>query len=144
MTTGLTGKLRDDFLYPYQLFFDIGCGLTVLEFDDLPNNVNELLADLDLSGFCDEEIESAFPSEMKALKNTITVEEIRALLERESQKPHDDYIRLMLDGFTNQFEKSSLMRDTVSSLVKDGSDFRLLKYQGVQSGEVFSFKWNTR
>ena len=77
--TGLVGKLRSNYIYPYHVFFDIGCGQTVLEFEDLPDNVSEILKDIDLSEFNSSDIEDEFPTDLSSVENKISVEEIQKI-----------------------------------------------------------------
>lgn len=62
MTSGVIGKLKQDYLYPQYMFFDAGCGQTVLEFDqELPEDWEQVLDRISAEPFNDPELDAMLP-----------------------------------------------------------------------------------
>lgn len=74
-TSGLVGKLKDDYLYPQHLFSDGGCGQLVMEFDQpLPENWEQIFLEVANEPFEDPELNAMLPNEVFDYQQAFTVE----------------------------------------------------------------------
>lgn len=98
MTSGVVGKLKEDYLYPQYLFFDAGCGQTVLEFDqELPENWEQVYQKVANEPFEDPELDALLPDEVFQFEQAFTLDKqletyIKNIQQYKETGIDDDYI----------------------------------------------------
>lgn len=98
MTSGVVGKLKEDYLYPQYLFFDAGCGQTVLEFDqELPENWEQVYQKVANEPFEDPELDALLPGEVFQFEQAFTLDKqletyIKNIQQYKETGIDDDYI----------------------------------------------------
>lgn len=98
MTSGVVGKLKEDYLYPQYLFFDAGCGQTVLEFDqELPENWEQVYQKVANEPFEDPELDALLPDEVYQFEQAFTLDKqletyIKNIQQYKETGIDDDYI----------------------------------------------------
>lgn len=113
MSTGLVGKLNPNYTYPMHMFFDVGCGQTVIEFDqDLPDDITDRLKQIDTSDFYNEMIEQ-FPQEIRELSNKINKTDVENIIAKLEQCPHledDPIARYALNDIKTKFNQLKIKK----------------------------------
>ena len=95
---GIVGKLKEDYLYPQYLFFDAGCGQTVLEFDqELPENWEQVYQKVANEPFEDPELDALLPDEVFQFEQAFTLDKqletyIKNIQQYKETGIDDDYI----------------------------------------------------
>ena len=98
MTSGVVGKLKEDYLYPQYLFFDAGCGQTVLEFDQqLPDDWEQVYQKVANEPFEDPELDALLPGEVFQFEQSFTLDKqleayIKNIQQYKETGIDDDYI----------------------------------------------------
>lgn len=98
MTSGVVGKLKEDYLYPQYLFFDAGCGQTVLEFDQqLPDDWEQVYQKVANEPFEDPELDALLPDEVFQFEQSFTLDKqleayIKNIQQYKETGIDDDYI----------------------------------------------------
>lgn len=118
-TTGVVGKLRDDYCYPPYLFYDVGCGHTVMIFDDQLNidsqKVNEVIDQVnnEMNLWCDQELDDHLP-DTSQYNEIIDPHEVKNIYTRVLKK-------FVQSGIKDPFVQTRIIPEIISPTLKQES-----------------------